>query len=134
MRHDSRHAGGHIVLSSHYHIQPCHNTLSDKPTWLVHCVYLIVLRFEAMMERGVGKMEVIIRDEFGVSRTLHLDPDCTIESIQEQLREITGVARDTQACLFSPALLDFSFAHWVAVVVADIQRPTAVRTSHSTRL
>jgi len=54
-----------------------------------------------MMERGVGKMEVIIRDEFGVSRTLHLDPDCTIESIQEQLREITGVARDTQLLTYN---------------------------------
>jgi len=39
---------------------------------------------------------VIVRDEFGVSRTLHLDPDCTIESVHEQLREITGVSRDTQ--------------------------------------
>ena len=68
------------------------------------------------MERGVGKMEVIIRDEFGVSRTLNLDPDCTIESIQEQLREITGVARDTQACLFSPSHLIFSNVHWCSHV------------------
>jgi len=50
----------------------------------------------AMMERGVGKMEVVVRDEFGVSRTLHLDPDATIESVHEQLRELTGVSRDTQ--------------------------------------
>merc|ERR1711998_450637 len=46
-------------------------------------------------------MEIIVRDEFGVSRTLHVDPDCTIESIQEQLREITGVSRDTQVLTFN---------------------------------
>ena len=50
-----------------------------------------------MMERGVGKMEVSIRDEFGVAHTVHVDPDATVESIHEQLRELTGVSRDTQA-------------------------------------
>jgi hypothetical protein len=50
----------------------------------------------AMMERGVGKFEINVRDEFGVSRTLFVDPDCTVESLHEQLREITGVSRDTQ--------------------------------------
>jgi len=49
-----------------------------------------------MMERGVGKMEVIVRDEFGVGHTMHVDPDATIESVHEQLRELTGVSRDTQ--------------------------------------
>jgi len=58
-----------------------------------------------MMERGVGKMEVVVRDEFGVSRTLHLDPDCTIESVQEQLRELTGVSRDTQMLTYNGANL-----------------------------
>ena len=50
-----------------------------------------------MMERGVGKMEVNVRDEFGVAHTVHVDPDATIESVHEQLRELTGVSRDTQA-------------------------------------
>ena len=49
------------------------------------------------MERGVGKMEVNVRDEFGVAHTVHVDPDATIESVHEQLRELTGVSRDTQA-------------------------------------
>jgi len=49
-----------------------------------------------MMERGTGKSEIIVRDEHGVSRTIFIDPDCTIESIHEQLRELTGVSRDTQ--------------------------------------
>jgi len=58
-----------------------------------------------MMERGVGKMEVIVRDEFGVSRTLHLDPESTIESLHEQLRELTGISRDTQMLTYEGSAL-----------------------------
>jgi len=66
----------------------------------------------AMMERGVGKLEVMVRDEHGVSRTLHLDPDATIESVHEQLRELTGVSRDTQVLTYQEqALYDRRSVH-----------------------
>jgi len=65
-----------------------------------------------MMERGVGKLELVIRDEYGVSRTLHVDPESTIESLHEQLRELTGISRDTQMLTYQgQALYDRRSVH-----------------------
>lgn len=63
-----------------------------------------------MMERGVGKLEITVRDEYGVSRTLHVDPDATVESIHEVLRELTGVSRDTQVLPPLPLTLFLSLS------------------------
>merc|ERR1711865_1349361 len=54
----------------------------------------------AMMERGVGKIEVSFRDEHAITRTLHLDPDQTMESILDLLRELTGFSVETQVLTY----------------------------------
>lgn len=51
---------------------------------------------QAMMERGVGKIEVSFRDDHAITRTLHLDPDQTMESVLDLLRELTGFSVETQ--------------------------------------
>jgi hypothetical protein len=66
----------------------------------------------AMLERGIGKVELCVRDEFGVSRTIHVDPDQTIESIHEILRELTGIPRETQMLTYQgQALYDRRSVH-----------------------
>jgi len=66
----------------------------------------------AMMERGVGKIEVSVHDEHAVVRVLHLDPDQTFESVHDQLRELTGLAVETQVLSFQgQALYDRRSVH-----------------------
>merc|ERR1719272_499640 len=65
-----------------------------------------------MMERGVGKIEVSIRDQQAITRTLHLDPDQTLESVHDLLRELTGLATETQTLTFQgQALYDRRSVH-----------------------
>ncbi len=54
------------------------------------------------MQRGTGKLELSVRDEQGITRVLHVDPDATIESIHDQLRELTGIPRDCQVTSAAP--------------------------------